>query len=138
MPPQQSGKFSLSSNWTANESGEILGAAGHVHDGGTNLAIRVDGVTNCDSKATYAETPEFVEKPGEDAPHASGGHSHAAMKHISSMSQCQAFPVRRMEKGQVWTLEAYYDLDGHDGILDENSEQTEVSAPTIIHIQRHS
>lgn len=56
------------------------------------------------------------------------------------MSSCwgQMFPVKRMEKGQNWNLEAFYDLDQHDGVLDEVGEQTEVMGISMVYIKQKS
>jgi hypothetical protein len=48
------------------------------------------------------------------------------------------FPVKRMEKGQNWNLEAFYDLDQHDGVLDEVGEQTEVMGISMVYIKQKS
>jgi len=43
-----------------------------------------------------------------------------------------------MEKGQNWNLEAFYDLDQHDGVLDEVGEQTEVMGISMVYIKQKS
>jgi hypothetical protein len=122
--------------------GEILGAAGHLHTGGTHLTLAIDGKQACDSVATYAESAEFVQPNANDpAPAAPAGHQHgSATRHISSMSSCwgKLFPLKEMKKGQNWVLEAYYDLDKHDGVLDEIGEQTEVMGLSLVYIKQKS
>lgn len=53
IPPKQSGSYDVGAFWVANIEGEILGAGGHVHDGGEWLSISVDGKVVCNSTATY-------------------------------------------------------------------------------------
>jgi hypothetical protein len=41
------------SPWMANFEGDILGVGGHIHDGGTQLDVVVDGKVMCTSYPTY-------------------------------------------------------------------------------------
>jgi len=100
-----SGKFYIM------EDGRILGARGHIHDGGVAMDMFLNGKLLCQSKAEYGSR-------AEDS--GMGGHSHAdskdkggdaAIKTISAMSSCVGpFPVK---KGDYVTLTAEYDLKKH-------------------------
>jgi Stress up-regulated Nod 19 len=86
--------------WTVNRPGRIIGAGGHLHDGGVNLDIRNDstGARICNSVAGYGETPAYVGHHGE--------------RHISSMSTCTAAgssPVATVSNGQRVSITANYD-----------------------------
>ena len=51
--PHQTGKFTLTApTWEANFEGEILGAAGHLHDGGVAMNLYADDKLACKSSAT--------------------------------------------------------------------------------------
>jgi hypothetical protein len=56
-PPKEMGSFEVQQEWVANLNADILGAGGHLHDGGTHLTLTVDGKQVCDSVATYGVTP---------------------------------------------------------------------------------
>lgn len=137
IPQQQSGKFSMTSNWTSNVEGEIVGAAGHLHNGGSHLTLSVNGQQTCDSVATYGESPEFIQQQDKS------GHAHrSAMKHISSMSQCwgPSFAMNQIKVGQNWQLEAFYDFDKYQGVLSTEDQikglQTEVMGISMLYIRR--
>lgn len=91
-----SGKFYLM------EDGKIVGARGHLHDGGVQMDMFVNGKYVCSSKATYGSRGE-------------GGHSHggaaggdAAIKTISSMSYCE--DAIAVKKGDALSMNVQYDL----------------------------
>jgi hypothetical protein len=52
-PPKDSSSFQVAQDWVANLDADILGAGGHLHDGGTHLTLQVDDKQVCDSVATY-------------------------------------------------------------------------------------
>jgi len=54
--PSGKTQFSVSQDWIANLNADILGAGGHLHDGGTHLTLEVDGKEICDSVASYGVT----------------------------------------------------------------------------------
>jgi hypothetical protein len=126
VPLQQTGKWSLKApTWTANFDGEIIGAAGHLHDGGTNVKLSIDGQQVCDSVATYGGSPEFT------SPKTSGGGHHGgATQHISKMSTCvagsESFKATQVKVGQKWDLTALYDYSKNDGMKHENGKQDNI------------
>lgn len=104
-------KFEIkASPWTANFDGEVVFAAGHLHDGGTEIDILVDGKLVCRSEATYGSDQDALMRsqaairgeilplstksdaaPAPAAPatgKSSGGHSHGGGKHIVAMNLC--------------------------------------------------
>jgi hypothetical protein len=88
------------------------------------MTFTVDGKLTCDSNTLYGTKPEYI----APAPAAGsmGGHSHggANMKHISEQPACHgdSLAVKKIRKGQVWALKAYYDFDLNKGIQHENGE----------------
>lgn len=103
--------------WTANIEGDILGAGGHVHDGGTYLTLKVDGNQVCDAVASYGSGRGGM----GGAASGMGGGAMAAGKpananvnpteHITSMSACfgDKLGFKKLVKGQKWELEGFYD-----------------------------
>jgi hypothetical protein len=109
VSPHKDNIFSISSDWVSDIDGEILGAGGHLHDGGSVLKLKIDGKAVCDSKATYGGTKEYV-APKND------GSAHGGIEHISNMSPCIGFVEfnnQPLKSGQKWTLEANYDYNAH-------------------------
>ncbi|KAN0108766.1 hypothetical protein V8E51_008508 [Hyaloscypha variabilis] len=47
--------------WTANATGRIAAAIGHLHDGGVNLDITQNNSTMCDFEAAYGENPGYID-----------------------------------------------------------------------------
>jgi hypothetical protein len=157
--PKQSGKFVIDSTWTANIEGEILGAGGHMHDGGTHVSLTVDGKEVCKSDATYGKSAKGgmggppvattkVDGPGAGMGGSAGttgvkdasGHSHSSatdMEHIIKMSGCpgEKMPINKLVKGQKWKLSAYYDLDAHQGMKNGKGMQENVMGISIMYIK---
>jgi Stress up-regulated Nod 19 len=95
------GPSTKSWTWTVNRPGAILGAGGHLHDGGVNLVMRNDstGRVLCDSRAGYGETPLYVDSHGG--------------RHLSSMSICGGpgyNPIDTVTNGQRITITGHYDM----------------------------
>jgi hypothetical protein len=124
IPMQQSGKWEMkSTSWVPNFNGEIMGAAGHLHDGGTNVQLLVNDKLVCDSKATYGGSPEFIGK-------GMGDHHGGSSPHISNMSICLAGRgfegVTEVKKGQKWDLKALYDYSIYPGMSHGEGKQDNV------------
>jgi hypothetical protein len=101
-------KFDFASPaWVANFEGEIMGAGGHLHDGGTKLDILADKKVVCTSVPTYgtdeqarirataAIKGDIAPLPDQSAmsahssmPGMSGGSGHMSANHIIAMSIC--------------------------------------------------
>jgi len=96
------------------EDGKVLGARGHLHDGGVKVSMFLNDKFTCASNAIYGE------KGAEEGGMGGSGHSHgggssaagaASIKTISSMTGCAGpFPVK---KGDTLKLVAEYDLSKH-------------------------
>jgi hypothetical protein len=120
ISPHVKNVFSVGSDWIPDFSGEIIGAGGHLHDGGTSLKLSLDGEVLCDSKAGYGGSKEFI------AP--SDGHTgaHGKIEHISSMSGCSGqvdFKNHTLKAGQHWRIEGFYDYENHKPSAHRDGEQ---------------
>jgi len=143
-------KFDISATpWRANFEGEVLQAGGHLHDGGTEIRLQVDGKNVCTSTPTYGSDQEIMTRAraaikGQVLPLPEGGSSpaapmgkmaggHAGMKHIMAMTICsdsnegqKGMPVvpwgiRNVKKGQSWVLRASYDYKKYAGMKKGNT-----------------
>lgn len=123
-PKSQDGAYSVKYSWTANIEGDILGAGGHVHDGGTHLTLKVDSNEVCDAVAAYGSRGGGMGGPAGGMGGPAGGMGGGAMatgkpalaganpaEHITSMSACfgDKLGVKKLVKGQRWELEGFYD-----------------------------
>jgi hypothetical protein len=108
-PPQSKNVFSIGADWIPDFSGEIIIAGGHVHDGGTNLKLSLDGKVLCDSKASYGGSKEFIAQ--------THGHTGARGKfeHLRAMSNCftDLNKTTTLKSGQRWRIEGFYDFNQH-------------------------
>jgi hypothetical protein len=87
---------------------------GHLHDGGTNIALTRGGQLLCDSRATYGGNPAYREGPG--SPMMPG------MDHISGQGVCKgsrAAPVAVFGPADTIRATAYYDASAHMQMGDE-------------------
>ena len=100
-PPNGEAKFAKTSpKFIMSRDGTILHAMGHLHDGGTNIQLLLNGKLVCDSVATYGgPRGTFLNGDG------------SKWETISSMSSCRD-PIR-VKKGDVMTLVSVYDTDLH-------------------------
>jgi hypothetical protein len=99
-PPQGVKKFSV--NATGIEvlrSGYIVNIQGHMHDGGDQISLKINGKEACLSKALYGG-PEHttIEADGKK------------VEFLRKMTDCQSIKV---QKGDRIDFQAYYDLDLH-------------------------
>jgi hypothetical protein len=115
--PAQTGSYSYTSNWTATVAGPIIGIGGHLHDGGTHLALTdaTSGQPICTMAAGYGGPAAPAGGADDHGDHGDGG-GHAGM-HLSSMTQCLApdagHPVGTLTRGQKVKTVAYYDTAAH-------------------------
>lgn len=123
-----------------------------MHDGGTHLSLAVDGKQICDSVATYgtdgkaegvpAMTPMAAAgKGGGEAGHSHGGEmkgtAEEATEHITKMSVCsgKTLGIERVQKGQKWDMEAYYDYSKFKGMKNDEGKQTSVMGIAVMYIK---
>ncbi|QDS68047.1 hypothetical protein FKW77_009716 [Venturia effusa] len=129
-PPYNTGNYTVPSMiWTANFDGEIIGAAGHLHDGGQRVTLDVDGTRACSSEASYGGSPEYVAKTAM--------HEGSATEHISKMSLCvgDTLPVKKLARGQKWRLRAEYDYNKNKGMVHGGGKQSTVMGISIMFVR---
>jgi hypothetical protein len=128
--PKQTGRFTVSAPpWRSTFDGEILGLAGHAHDGGQAVAVFVEGQLVCNSTATYGGSPEYQSKH----PMAHG----SAVEHISAMKVCAGanVGVKDLKKGMTINLKATYDYDMNKGDLHGDGKQANVMGIAIVFVR---
>jgi hypothetical protein len=98
------------------EDGRILGARGHLHDGGVKVSMYLNDKFTCASDAIYGDKAKSDTGMGGSGMagghnHGGGGQSSTSIKTISSMTSCKGpIPVK---KGDTMKLVAEYDLAKH-------------------------
>jgi hypothetical protein len=109
--PKGKQQFTLSGKeMRITRDGSIISAMGHLHDGATDLTVKINDKAVCKSEATYGKENGM-----------SGGHSghkrsiqdggSGEHQTIQKMSFCRdVIPVK---KGDIVLLEANYDYDKH-------------------------
>jgi hypothetical protein len=128
--PKQTGWFAVDApQWTSTFDGEIIGLAGHTHDGGQAVLVTIDGKTACNSTATYGGKPEYYSK------HAM--HEGSATEHLSAMKVCagENVGVKEVKKGQKWNLKAIYDYDRNKGDLHDSGKQANIMGIAIVFVR---
>ncbi len=96
VPP---GESDTHYDWEVNVPGDIVFAAGHIHDYGvddqlTNMSAEEELI--CDSVAGFGESSGYITPEG--------------FRHISSMSTCSGTPLATIRSGQTLRLHTIYDV----------------------------
>jgi len=103
---------------TTTVAGKLLYSIGHMHDGGTDMRLFVNGNLVCKSIMHYNARPGYSPKGAEmggmegmghggAAAASGGGHAHGGMAHISDPGACTNFG--EVKRGDRMTAEAWYD-----------------------------
>lgn len=132
--PNDTTTFSpVSPPWIANVTGKITYVAGHIHDGGLDVEIQKNGVTICDSVATYGATPGYVEMNSSMVVMPMNGSMYGQdTVHISNMSACH--DIGHMKKGEQWGVKANYDLMQHAPMLDMDGSPSPVMGISLLYV----
>jgi hypothetical protein len=163
-PPAGKTQFDVSQTWVANLDATILGAGGHLHDGGSHLTLDVDGKTVCDSVASYgvsngtstmtpgaamgrmvASVSRLAELENLNSSYLSrrdGPGHHGDMtkaEHITAMSICsgKTMGVAKVQKGQKWKISGFYDYNKHGG-MESNGKESNVMGIAIMMVKNWS
>jgi hypothetical protein len=100
-PKQGQKVFSMKSkDLVVNLDGYAFLGRGHLHDGGLNQTLLINGKVVCDSLAIYGEAGGVLKQ---------GGKTWAT---LTSMAECMSKPVK-FSKGDVINLVSNYDLEKH-------------------------
>jgi Stress up-regulated Nod 19 len=103
-PPKDQKTWSIKGGGLeVKDDGKLLLVRGHMHDGGVNMVLKLNGELVCDSKAEY--------NAGAVGGHSSGGHGDSAEGMLSNMSACSK--GINVKKGDQIYMEANYDLEKH-------------------------
>ncbi|KAF2671725.1 hypothetical protein BT63DRAFT_452228 [Microthyrium microscopicum] len=119
-PRYQNGSYAQDNKnlqYTVPESGVLLQAMGHMHDGGTRVELYINDKLACSSKMFYNRRPGYgsLTVPASSHSHATttlarrddpSHHDPFGGKHISDPGQCTSFG--RVEKGDKMYAKAYY------------------------------
>jgi hypothetical protein len=130
-PPKGQNKFTVDYSWKSTINGQVIGSIGHLHDGGENITLTVDGKNTCNNLARYGTKPEYVQKT------AMGHHSGGALTHISELPACYGsqFPLKEMKAGQNWTIAANYDFNQNMGMKHEDGDWDSVMGIGIMYVR---
>jgi len=108
--------------WTSPKDGLVIGANGHLHDGGIDTRVYLEDKEICVSKAKYSME---------------GGHGHGMRKrqmggtttngdHISAQEACIFEKPLPVKKGQSMFIKSSYDFTKHPGMKNAKGELDEV------------
>jgi len=97
--------------WRANRNAKLLYAIGHMHDGGTNMDLAVNGKVVCDSQMFYGKRQGYTAHARRSPQMGSPGDSAPGGLHISDPGACTDFAT--VKRGDNVTSRAYYDMDKH-------------------------
>jgi hypothetical protein len=117
--------------WVSNVAGELVGMAGHLHDGGIHADIFINKKKICTSNAAYGGTPAYV-SPKMNVSDGMGG---MATTHISTMSVCydkNTPTVGPLKVGDTVDLTGYYDYTKHGGMLTTKGKPSDVMVIAIM------
>lgn len=103
--------YSSPTNYTATYGGSIVGAGGHLHDGGVLLTVRENGNVVCNFTPTYGASPGYI----DGVPMNMTSNYPMDMDHLSNMSVCT--DPGKFKTGDVFAIEAYYNSSAHPLML---------------------
>ncbi|KAF2436095.1 hypothetical protein EJ08DRAFT_226050 [Tothia fuscella] len=136
-PAAKSGIYKFNSMpSTATVNGDLLYAIGHMHDGGSDMRLFINGKQVCKSIMHYNLRPGYTPPSGSMAGMSHGGHSKAnnvniptanisrrdggGTDHISDPGACTNFG--EVKKGDRLTSEAWYDAIAHP-LMEHNGKK---------------
>ena len=118
-PPAGKSKFTLTGpSWTSTVDGTLLNTVGHMHDGGLEVQITVNGKSVCSSKAEYNTSPDYISDPKS--------------KHISRYTPCIA--IGDIKKGDKLALSAGYDFDTYPPLYDKVGQKSHVMGIAMLFV----
>jgi len=112
--------------WISPRDGYILGANGHMHEGGTSVDVFRNDQLICTSLPKYAKSAAKGMGGHHGKRQNMGGHSSDDIEHIGEQTGCefhQAIPIR---KGDKMFIRSNYDFTQHPGMLNKKGELDEV------------
>jgi len=117
--------------WTANATGRVVAAIGHIHDGGVNLDITKNNSTLCDSVAAYGQNSGYIDPSGMSMPGMPMGNMGT---HISSLSQCSTGQVNL---GDNLTVTAFYNTTEYMPMTDTDGSLANVMGIAVLYLAQN-
>jgi hypothetical protein len=117
--------------WTANTTGRVVAAIGHIHDGGVNLDITKNNSTLCDSVAAYGQNSGYIDPSGMSMP---GMPMGSMGTHISSLSQCSTGQVNL---GDNLTVTAFYNTTEYKPMTDTDGSLANVMGIAVLYLAQN-
>lgn len=115
--------------WTANATGRITSAVGHLHDGGTHLDILNNNQSICDCVTAYGQNPGYMD------PMSSMGMSGMSMgTHISYTSSCSDGQVNL---GDNLIVTAYYNTSEYAPMLNTDGTLADIMGIGILYLAQN-
>ncbi|KAF2666211.1 hypothetical protein BT63DRAFT_53020 [Microthyrium microscopicum] len=127
-PPKNQTQFTLTGpEWVSPMDGKLLNTVGHMHDGGVDVKILVNGKPVCTSNAEYGSRPEYIASPEAIAQGASKS------SHISRYTPCIA--IGDIKKGDKLKLTADYDFVKWKPSLNKIGAQSHVMGVAMLFVE---
>jgi len=118
-PPTGKSQFTIDSKeWAIPFDGSLLNTVGHMHDGGVNVQISVNGKQVCESNAEYGTSPDYS--------------SGADSKHISRYTPC--INIGAVKKGDKLAISTTYDFDKYAPLLNKIGEKSHVMGLALLFV----
>ncbi|KAE8453857.1 hypothetical protein EG329_007633 [Mollisiaceae sp. DMI_Dod_QoI] len=116
--------------WTANSTGRITCAIGHLHDGGTHLDITKNNQTMCDCQTAYGQSPGYIDPMGSmmNMPGMQMG------THISSLSECS---TGQINLGDNLTVTAYYNTSEYAPMVNTDGTLAPIMGIGILYLAQN-
>jgi hypothetical protein len=117
--------------WTANATGRVTTAIGHLHDGGVNLDITKNNSTMCDCVAAYGQNSGYIDQSGMSMPGMPMGNMG---DHISSLSECSTGQVNL---GDNLTVTAYYNTSEYTPMTNTDGSLAPIMGIALLYLAQN-
>jgi hypothetical protein len=117
--------------WTANATGRVTSAIGHLHDGGVHLNITKNNSTMCDCAAAYGQDPGYVDPSGMSMP---GMPMMNMGMHISSLSECS---TGQINLGDNLTVTAFYNTTEYTPMTNTDGSLAPIMGIALLYLAQN-
>jgi hypothetical protein len=117
--------------WTANATGRVTSAIGHLHDGGVHLDITKNNSTMCDCAAAYGQDPGYVDPSGMNMP---GMPMMNMGMHISSLSECS---TGQINLGDNLTVTAFYNTTEYTPMTNTDGSLAPIMGIALLYLAQN-
>ena len=137
LPAQADTTFQYSSPvWTSNLTGQITFLGGHLHDGGTHLAVMKNQDIFCDCVAAYGQSPEYIDSSAMNTSMSGMSGMNMSMgtdtMHISSMSFCEN--KGSIAAGDKLAVTAYYNTTEYSPMTNTDGSLAPIMGISILYV----